>query len=134
MNLALLYWQATDPGMAAGKKLAPEFFAKAGSRLPKLLDEAKRRFPASTEARFWAKYIAWADLGEPLDTDECRRLLREDPTTLIPAMRLFATSQGKEAEAEAHELLRRCREDGTTGARYVVSVLEAVMKRAGRRR
>ncbi len=34
-------------------------------------------------------------------------------------------------KAEAHDLLQQCREDGTTGARYVVSVIEGVMKRTG---
>jgi hypothetical protein len=130
LNLALLYWQATDPGMAAAKKLTPGFLATAGRRIPELLAEAQRRFPKSTEVRFWRLYIAWADLGEPLDSEECRRLLREDPAALAPAMHLSAAHEGHEAMAEAQELLRRCREDGTTGARYVVSVIEGVLKRA----
>lgn len=130
LNLALLYWQATDPGLAAGKNLAPVFFATAGQRFPELLNEAEQRFQDSTAARFWKRYIAWADLGEPLDGNECRRLLEEDPGTLVPAMWIFADSAGREAQAEAHELLRQCRQDGTTGARYVVSVIEGVMNRS----
>ena len=134
LNLALLYWQATDVGLAAAKKLSPHFLATAGRRFPELIEEARRRFPESTEVRFWKRYIAWADLGENLDNDECRRLLQEDPAALAPAMHLFAASQGHEAKAEAHELLRRCRDDGTTGARYVASVIEGVIKRADYRR
>jgi hypothetical protein len=134
LNLALLYWQATDVGLAAETKLGPEFLATASRRFPQLLEEARRRFPESTEARFWKQYIAWADLGEDLDSDYCRQLLREDPATLIPAMHLFATSQGNEAQAEVHELLGQCRDDGTTRARYIASVLEGVMKRTSPRR
>lgn len=133
VNLAVLYWQATDPGMAAGKKLSPDFLATAGRRIPELLAEAERRFPASTEPRFWRRYIAWAELDEPFSSDDCRDLLREDPAALVPAMVLFADSQGTEAEQQALELLRRCREDGTTRAQYVISVIEGVLKRAGRR-
>jgi hypothetical protein len=65
LNLAVLYWQATDTGMAAAQRLPPEFLATAGRRFPELLEEAARRFPMSTEVRFWRRYIAWADLGEP---------------------------------------------------------------------
>ena len=133
LNLALLYWQATDPGLSGAKKLGPELLAVAARRLPELLDEAQKRFPDRTETRFWKRYIAWADLGEPFEEDECRELLQEDPTALAPAMYLFAISEGRAARAEADELLRRCREDGTTGARYVLSVLEGVAKRQGRR-
>lgn len=131
LNLAVLYWQATDPGMAAAKKLSSDFLATAGRRFPELLAEAQQRYPTSTEPRFWRRYIAWADLGEPFGSDECRKLLREDPATLVPAMHLFAISNGKEAKAEALELLRRCQEDGTTRARYVASVIQAVLKRTG---
>jgi hypothetical protein len=133
LNLAVLYWQATDTGMAAAKKLSPDFLATAGQRFPELLAEAQRRYPASTEPRFWRRYIAWADLGEPFGGDECRELLREDPGALVPAMHLFAASQGKEGEAEALELLRRCQQHGTMRARYVASVIQGVLKRAGRR-
>jgi hypothetical protein len=133
LNLAVLYWQATDTGMAAAKKLSPDFLATAGRRFPELLAEAQRRFPTSTEPRFWGRYIAWADLGESFGGDECRKLLREDPATLAPAMHLFAASEGKEAEAEALELLRQCEVEGTTRANYLASVIRGVLKRAGRR-
>lgn len=133
LNLAVLYWQATDPGMAAAQKLPPEFLAKAGERFPELLAEAEHRFPGRTEPRFWRRYIAWADLGEPLDGGECLELLREDPGSLVPAMHVFAVSQGKESEPEARELLQRCHADGTTRSRYMASVIEGVIRRSARR-
>lgn len=133
LNLAVLYWHATDPGMAAAQKLPRELLAKAGERFPELLAEAERRFPGRTEPRFWGRYVAWADLGEPFDRAECLELLREDPESLVPAMHVFAVSQGKDSEAEARELLRRCHADGTTRSRYVASVIEGVMRRSTRR-
>ncbi len=132
VNLAVLYWQSTDPGLAGAKKLSPDFFATAGRRFPELLAEAQRRFPTSTEPRFWSRYIAWADLGESFGSEECRELLYEDPSSLVPAMQIFAGSQGKEAEPEARELLHRAEAEGTTRARYVASVNRGVRKRAGR--
>lgn len=133
LNLAMLYWQATDPGMAASQKLPPEFLARAGKRVPELLAEAELRFPARTEPRFWRRYTAWADLGEPFDVAECQELLREDPGSLVPAMHIFAVSQGKDAEPLARELLRRCHADGTTLSRYVASVIEGVLRRSALR-
>lgn len=132
LNLAVLYWQATDPGTAASQRLPPEFLATAGRRFPELLEEAERRFPMSSEARFWRRYIAWADLGETFGAEECLELLREDPASLVPALHAFAVSQGQEAEAEARELLQRCRAERTTRARYVASVVEGVLRRAAR--
>lgn len=129
LNLAVLYWQATDPGMASGGKLSPGFFELAAQRFPELLAVASSRYPTSTEVRFWSQYIAWADYGEALDIEACRRLLREDPKVLVPAMHIFALSQGREGRPEAEELLRQCREAGTSRARYVASVIEGVMKR-----
>ena len=36
-------------------------------------------FPNRPEMTFWTKYIAWADLNEPFEVEECRELLREHP-------------------------------------------------------
>ena len=82
LNLAVLYWQSTDPGMAAAENFGAEFFEQAGRRFPELLAEASRRDPVSTEVRFWRQYIAWAELGEEFGLEACQGLLREDPTVL----------------------------------------------------
>lgn len=132
LNLAILYWQATDAGLASAKRLSVDFMATAGRRVPELLAEAERRFPVSAEPRFWKRYIDWADLGEPFDPEECRDLIRQDPASHTPAMYLFMSTQGGEAEAEALELLRKSEEERTTRARYVASVIRGVLKR-GRR-
>lgn len=129
MNLAVLYWQATDPGISAAERLPPEFIALAGKRSRELLEAAQRRFPSEPELLFWPRYIAWADLGEPFDLAECRELLRQHPEYLEPAFVLFSRSAGAEAEAEAMKLLERCSEDPTARCRYIVSVIKGVLKR-----
>ncbi len=129
LDLALLYWQATDPGVAAAKHLDAKFLRHAGLRTQELLIQAARAFPESTAVRFWMRYIAWADLCEPFDAHDCRQLLREDPSVRLPAMHVFALSGGTDMRDEARELLANSRDEGTAGARYVVSVIEGVMKR-----
>lgn len=130
LNLALLYWEATDPGAAAALDLSADFFHKAAFRRVELLDQSVRMYPRSTAARFWKTYTEWPDLGRDFDVEDCRKLLREDPTVLEPALYLFSLSGDREAGAEARDLLRQCREDGTTGARYVAAVIKATVKLA----
>lgn len=129
MNLAVLYWQVTDPGFAAAHGTGPGAMDAAFRKSREVIAYAERQFPACSEPRFWRHYFAWADLGEPLDPDMCRTLLREDPTTTVPAFHLFALSQGKECEQEALELLRRFNADPTAKGRYVSSVIDGVLKR-----
>ena len=95
-----------------------------------MLAEARQLHPQSTEVRFWERYIAWADLGEPFAIEECEALLRHATSVLVPAMHLFAISNGEKYEKEARDLLRQCREDRTVRAHYIASVIEGVLKRA----
>lgn len=129
LSLAVLYWQSTDPGVAAAESFGTDFFEQAGRRFPELLAEASRRDPVSTEVRFWRQYIAWAESGAEFGLEASQGLLREDPTVLEPARHVFALSRGERARPEAEELLRHCREEGTVRARYIASVIEGVMKR-----
>ncbi|HEV3074514.1 MAG TPA: hypothetical protein VHB47_08865 [Thermoanaerobaculia bacterium] len=130
VNLAVLYWRATECGFSAGLGLDLALIARAGRRLPQVLAEARQLHPQSTEVRFWERYIAWADLGEPFAIEECEALLRHAPSVLVPAMYLFAISHGERYEKEARDLLRECLEDQTVRARYIASVIEGVLKRA----
>lgn len=134
LNLAVLYWQATDFGLSTARKLDQRFVEHAARRFPVVLAEAQRAFPESTEVEFWRRYIQWADVGEAFAPEACRELLERDPTTLVPAMRLFGQAKGESYREEALELLRQCQQDGTTRARYVASVLQGVIKRANRPR
>jgi hypothetical protein len=133
LNLAVLYWQATDFGLSTARKLDPQFVGHAGRRFPLVLAEAHRVFPESTEVQFWKKYIPWADLGEEFSLDECRGLFLRDPAALVPAMHLFVQTNGGMYRNEALELLRQCHHEGTTRGRYVASVVEGVLKRASRK-
>lgn len=128
INLAVLYWQATDYGMSASRQLPVEFVALAGRRLRELLGQASQRFGGRPEVTFWTKYIAWSDFGEETPLDECRNLLRDHPQYLEPAMLLFAQSAGSEAQEEAMELLAKCSVQ-TTRCRYIASVINGVLKR-----
>ena len=125
INLAVLYWQITDYGFSTSLQLPPEVVEHAGARFAEVLDVTERKFPQSAAAMFWKKYIAWADLGDSFDPENCRQVLRENPTYLEPAMYLFSTSQGRESEHEALMLLEQCRQAGTVRARYVASVIES---------
>lgn len=127
LNLAVLYWRVLDPG--SGNEVRPEPWDTASRRLPELLGEARRRYPESVEARFWERYIRWMDFGgAPLGREECLDMLRDDPSCLTPAMHLLVASDGKEAREEARELLRKSRNMETIGARYVVSVIEELLR------
>jgi hypothetical protein len=128
IDLAVLYWQATDFGMVAGLNLPDAFVDRAGRRLDELVRGAVARSGDRPEVMFWAKYIAWAEYGEPFDPDECRVLLREYPEYLEPAMFLYSSSEGVEAEAEALRLLEHCAETRTTRCRYVASVIDSALK------
>ena len=105
LDLALLYWQSTDPGLAAAKKLGPEFLATAGRRTSELLEEAAREFPGSAAVRFWKRYIGWADLGDSLDVEECRQLLQEHTrVSLFP----LCTSSRRAKGRTCRKRQRRC--------------------------
>ena len=128
LNLLVLYWQVTDFGFLSKNRLSPEFVTHAGRRLRSLLS-GSARYKLDSGFVFWSKYIAWADLGDSLELDECRRLLRANPTELDPAMFIFVSSGGGECVDEARVLLDRSIQDGTTRARYIESVLRATMQR-----
>jgi hypothetical protein len=129
VNLAVLYWQATEYGYWVGMKLSRDFVRYAGLRFPEVLSEAAREYPGSTEVEFWQYYIPWADLGEPFPTETCARLLVRDPTVLTPAMHLFGQSQGERYEQEALALLQQCQAEGTVRAQYIASVIKGVLTR-----
>jgi hypothetical protein len=130
INLAVLYWQMTDYGFSTTLRLTSEVVARAGTRVSEVLDAAERRYPHSAAVAFWKRYIAWADLGDPFDPEDCRELLRKNPQYLEPAMYLFSVSQGREHEREALMLLAQCEQTGTVRARYVASVIASAQAQA----
>lgn len=126
IDLAVLYWQITDYGFWSTLGLPVALVDLGATRSAEVLDEAQRRFPNVPAPIFWRKYIAWADVGEPLSLDDCRRWLAQDPTSLEPALYLFMISQGKECRPEAMALLHEARAHGSTRSKYIASVIESV--------
>jgi len=133
VNLAVLYWQAAAHGTCRPGCVSAEFSSYARRRLPELLESASRRFAGCAEVRFWNRYIAAAESGEPLEP-ECRQLMRERPDYLEPAFVVFAESAGEEAEPEAMRLLADYSEQPTARGRYVTSIISAALRRQRWRR
>lgn len=131
INLLVLYWQATDYGASTAEGLPSDFVALAARRVRQILAEAPDSLRNRPETLFWGKYITWADFGTPYELEECRALLLAHPNYLEPAIYLFASSEGKEAEAQASLLRTNCESRKTARCRYALSVIEGVF---GRRR
>jgi hypothetical protein len=129
VNLAVLYWRAAGCGRSAPGSLPREFLTQARQRLHELLESAGQRFADRAEIRFWKKYIAAADAGEPFQPTECRQLMREHPDYLEPAFVVFSDSAGTEAEPEAMRLLVGYSEQPTARGRYVTSIINAVLQK-----
>lgn len=112
LNLVVLYWQATN----SGTSFPVAFLKHAGARTHELLRLAGERCPNSPAVKFWQKYIAWAELGEPFDVEECRRILRIDPQYTEPAFYLLSQNADDDVKPLAQGLLDsqglRC--DGST--------------------
>ena len=129
VNLAVLYWRAAGCGRSAPGSLPHEFLKHARRRLHEVLESAGERFADRAEIRFWTKYIAAADAGQPLEPTECRQLMRERPDYLEPAFVVFSDSAGEEAEPEAMRLLVGYCEQPTARGRYVTSIINAVLQK-----
>lgn len=127
INLAVLYWQATDYGFWTGHHLPREFVDRAGERMNEILDIAAQRFPGAPEVEFWKRYIAWADLGEELDPDDCRRLLQQKPDYLEPSVYLLSATREQEYRTQAQRLLEHYRGQRTTRAKYITTVIESAL-------
>ena len=130
LNLSVLYWQVSDFGFWTGKGLPEKFVKHAGGRLHDLLGVEFYAYRECVEARFWKKYILWADLGEEFTAEECEGMLRSNQRVVSPFMFLFAETKGNHYREQAMELLAECRAERTTRARYVQSVIEGVLKRS----
>ena len=131
LNLAVLYWQATDFGFLSAKNLPKEFVKRAGGRIAEVLQVASERFPGAEEVEFWKRYIAWADLGEPFSPDECQALTERRPDYGEPMMYLLPATHTAEYRGKAQAALSAYRGQRTVRASYVTSVLESALQQAG---
>jgi hypothetical protein len=133
LDLAVLYWCATDYGFILSHRLPVEFLPRAQMRHREVLAEAARLFPGRVEVEFWRRYVAYVDRGEALVVEEARRWRRAHPQYLEPAAFVYLASQGTDAAEDARALVVRAREDPTTRKRYLASVVDAVNARNARR-
>jgi hypothetical protein len=121
LDLAILYWEAIDPG---GRRRSKEFFDRAATRYRELLADALRRYPDNMEVRFWHDYVLWIDgMGSSFTVDQCRDMLRNPTSGGVPAFHLLALTMHKEGRAEAMELMNRVEEGRSSLDRYVRSIL-----------
>ncbi len=127
LDLLLLYWQSTDPGISTGHRLPAEFLHHAGDRYQELLGVIESRYPRSTAARFWTRYIRWIDGDSDITCEYCEQLLQEDPTTLVPALYLIMSNPSPRRR-ELAQRLRSQQERKTMRSEYIASVLEGALR------
>lgn len=128
MNLTTLYWQATDPGIAAATGFSEGFFTLSADRLSALLADGRERFAGRAPAEFWTRYIEWAEYGRPLEVAECRQWLAREPQFKDPALFGFMTTPDAPFDEDIAQLLTECRGRGTVRAAYLISVIESAIK------
>ncbi|WOB26886.1 MULTISPECIES: hypothetical protein [Xanthomonas] len=126
INLLVLYWQSTDYGFSSSNGLSPDFVRVAGNRLAEMLNGSLSNFYDEPEFQFWAKYIAWAELGEKFDIEECYGLMRRKLRYYEPAMFIYASTAGKQAVSEVAELLALVQSQQTIRDRYINSVVMGI--------
>ncbi len=129
MNLTILYWLATDPGISAATWKAGEFFTFAADRLSTLLEQGRERFAGRAPAEFWTRYIEWIEYGKPLEVAECREWLAREPQFNDPALYGYMTIPDAPCDDDIAQLLAECRGQDTLRADYLVSVIESGMQR-----
>lgn len=121
LNLIGIYFQAWDPGFAAGNHLSREFMDQAGKGLLRVLQEGMASFPDDPDIAFLNRYIRWKELGDPLSDAECAEALKDMESWPLPILRL----PPEMAAAEQIEALEKwCGASGTELASYVLSVLQ----------
>lgn len=132
VNLTVLYWQATDFGVASSEKISIEFQSRAEKRYVELIEEIQRSHPSAPEAHFWSKYIPWAENGSDFTPEQCREIIRLRPEYLDPWMFIFVVSNGNEGVAEARRLRETCATNSTMRCRYITSMLNGTFTRVSR--
>ena len=125
LNLAVLYWVATDFGYAGYHKLENAFVERAGRRDHEILDEGERRFGSNNEIDFWRYYFDYVSLGEAARPGHCKTLAERGPS-LVPYFHLFELADGRRHRDEAKELLALFDPPETERGRYIYSMLPAL--------
>ena len=130
LNLAVLYWECTDPGFNTGRQLPHDLFLRAPERYETVLLAAEQRLGYAPEIKFWKLYFEFTSQGEPPFVEECRILVAEPDSTLVPYFYLYSASNGQQYWQQASQLLALCKALPTTKNRYIISIIEATALRA----
>ena len=132
LNLAVIYWVATDCGYFSFHQLPVDFVMKAERRARELLDEAERRFGDHNEIDFWCYYFDHISFSLVAKPDYCVKLARKGPSH-IPYFHLFALTHDEEYREEARSLLEEVEPPTTERKRYVQSVLRSALRLSEKR-
>jgi len=127
INLAFLYWEATEYGFNTARHLDSTFIQYAARRYAELLAVAKECFPEEPEVLFWERYFAWDSVGGPPFVRECKDLLSRSKSMLIPYFYLAMADGPNKYRDELDRLLSLCRQLPTFKNRYISSVIEALL-------
>lgn len=128
INLAVLYWESTDPGIAASSHLSPEFMHLASQTWRPLLELAQAHHPDRVEPELWIRYIDHLERDIPLDASEVKHISTREPDCEFAMFLRFVLSDGAECDAECRRLLVEYRPVDEPSKKYVVSVLDSLLR------
>jgi len=130
LNLEGIYWDACSGPGCRFPDVQNDLLNRSGGgdRLLEIMQIAKARFPESTVAEFWRRYILMRWLDDDFPQDACQQIFDRDPSEQTPLLYLYAFPGGRKWEPEARQLLARFKAEGTVLATSAASFLTSVMK------
>jgi len=129
LNLAFIYWQATDYGFLTTHGLTPAFVERADTRCSEILEEAQDRYPDHLELVFWSRYFDYMTLGEPpLDDGRFLEAMKRDRVE-ASLVYLFPLRPTPECLPAVRRMIADAEREPTTKNRYIVAVLRGALNR-----
>lgn len=125
INLACLYWQATDFGFNAALNLPADFIKIAGSRMYAVLESAEKIFGHHSELTFWRMYFDFTSVGEPPFPEKALELAQQSDDTLVPYMHVYDQTRDEKYRIQVEQLLEEANSTPTTKNRYIASILNS---------
>lgn len=120
IDLAVLYFECTDPGYRAHHRLQDTFAKRAVKRMKEVLAEAEARFGRDGEIEFWKRYFDYVYLGDEFLPEEAVRMANTTKS-LAPFAFLFGSTAGERYRREAEALFDQVRQ-GRTGALFATRI------------
>ena len=122
INLAVLYWDATDFGKSV--TLPRPFFDIAATRYPQVISLGLELFEDNPELLFWEDYCKAIRIGDPMNLELYIELVNKYPTLLTPYFVIWPEKQNKKDYNKVIALYEKCKQLKTTKNRYILSVVE----------